>query len=67
MVLSVTLRYGSNVKYPIKSPKADTLDAATKERISKQKVSSYEISQLGTAPPGDLQPGVHRQKEKAHG
>jgi hypothetical protein len=49
MVLSVTLRDGSNVKYLIKSPKADTLDAATKEGISKQKVSSYEISQLGTA------------------
>ena len=49
MVLSVTLRDGSNVKYLIKSPKADTLDPATKEGISKQKVSSYEISQLGTA------------------
>jgi hypothetical protein len=49
MVLSVTLRDGTNVKYLIKSPKADTLDAATKEGISKQKVSSYEISQLGAA------------------
>jgi len=49
MVLSVTLKDGSNVKYLIKSPKADTLDAATKEGISKQKVSSYEISQSGTA------------------
>jgi hypothetical protein len=49
MVLSVTLRDGSNVKYLIKSPKADTLDPATKEGISKQKVSSYEISQLGAA------------------
>jgi hypothetical protein len=49
MVLSVTLKDGSNVKYLIKSPKADTLDAATKEGISKQKISSYEISQSGTA------------------
>jgi hypothetical protein len=49
MVLSVTLRDGSNVKYLIKSPKADTLDAATKEGISKEKVSSYEMSQSGTA------------------
>jgi hypothetical protein len=49
MVLSVTLKDGSNVKYLIKSPKADTLDAATKEGISKQKVSSYEISESGTA------------------
>jgi hypothetical protein len=49
MVLSVTLKDGSNAKYLIKSPKADTLDAATKEAISKEKVSSYEMSQLGTA------------------
>jgi hypothetical protein len=48
-VLSVTLKDGSNVKYLIKSPKADTLDAATKEGISKEKVSSYEMSQSGTA------------------
>ncbi|OGQ72995.1 MAG: hypothetical protein A3G94_02980 [Deltaproteobacteria bacterium RIFCSPLOWO2_12_FULL_60_16] len=49
MVLSVTLKDGSNVKYLIKSPKADTLDAATKEEISKQKVSSWEVSSLKTA------------------
>jgi len=49
MVLSVTLKDGSNVKYLIKSPKADTLDAATKEGISKQKVSSWEVSSLKTA------------------
>jgi hypothetical protein len=48
-VLSVTLKDGSNVKYLIKSPKADALDAATKEGMSKEKVSSYEMSQLGTA------------------
>jgi hypothetical protein len=49
MVLSVTLKDGSNAKYLIKSPKADMSDAATKEGISKEKVSSYEMSQLGTA------------------
>lgn len=49
MVLSVTLKDGSNAKYLIKSPKADTLDAATKEGFSKEKVSSWEMSQLGTA------------------
>jgi len=48
MVLSITLKDGSNVRYLIKSP-AETLDAATKEGISKKKVSSYEISQLDTA------------------
>jgi hypothetical protein len=49
MVLSITLKDGSNVKYLIKSGKGETLDAATKEAISNQKVSSYEISQLGAA------------------
>jgi hypothetical protein len=49
MVLSITLKDGSNVKLLIKSPQADALEAARKEGISKEKVSSYEISQLGTA------------------
>jgi len=49
MVISITLKDGSNAKYLIKLPKADTLDAAKKEGISKEKVSSYEMSQLGTA------------------
>jgi hypothetical protein len=48
MVLSVTLKDGSNVKYLIKSPQAATLDAATKEGISKQKVSSWDMEQSGT-------------------
>jgi hypothetical protein len=48
MVLSVTLKDGSNVKYLIKSPQADTLDAATKELISKGKVSSWDMEQSGT-------------------
>jgi len=49
MVLSITLKDGSNVKYLLKSPQADSLEAARKEGISKEKVSSYEISQLRTA------------------
>lgn len=49
MVLSVTLKDGSNVKYLIKPPQADTLEAARKEGISKEKVSSWEMSQLRTA------------------
>jgi hypothetical protein len=49
MVLSITLKDGSNVKYLIKSPQAEALAAARKEGISNEKVSSYEISQLGTA------------------
>jgi len=49
MVLSLTLKDGSNVKYLIKPPQADTLEAARKEGISKEKVSSWEMSQLRTA------------------
>jgi len=48
MVLSVTLKDGSNVKYLIKSPQADTLDTATKESILKGKVSSWDMEQSGT-------------------
>ena len=49
IVLSVTLKDGSNVKYLIKPPTATALEAAKKDGISKEKVSSYEMSQLGTA------------------
>ena len=49
LVLSITLRDGSNVKYLIRSPSAEALEAARKEGISKEKVSSYEISQIRTA------------------
>jgi hypothetical protein len=48
-VLSLTLKDGSNVKYLIKAPTADALDAAKKEGISKQKVSSWDMAQSGTA------------------
>lgn len=49
MVLSVTLSDGSNVKYLIKLPQADKLEAAAKEGISKEKVSSWELERLHTA------------------
>jgi hypothetical protein len=48
MVLSVTLKDGSNVKYRINTPTGDTLAAATKDGISKQKVSTYDMEQSGT-------------------
>jgi hypothetical protein len=48
IVLSVTLKDGSNVKYRIQSPAADALDAAKKDGISKQKVSNYEMEGSGT-------------------
>jgi hypothetical protein len=49
MVLSVTLSDGNNVKYLIKLPEADKLQAATKEEVKVEKVSSWEIERLGTA------------------
>ncbi len=49
MVLSVTLSDGNNVKYLIKLPEADRLQAATKEEVKLEKVSSWEIERLGTA------------------
>jgi hypothetical protein len=49
LVLSITLRDGSNVKYLIRSPSAEALEAARKEGTSKENVSSYEISQIRTA------------------
>jgi hypothetical protein len=49
MVLSVTLSDGNNVKYLIKLPQADKLEAAAKEGVKIEKVSSWELERLGTA------------------
>ena len=50
LVLSVTLSDGNNVKYLIKLPQADKLQAAAKEEeVKLEKVSSWEIERLGTA------------------
>jgi hypothetical protein len=49
MVLSVTQIDGNNVKYLIKLPQADKLEAAVKEAPAKEKVSSWELERLGTA------------------
>jgi hypothetical protein len=51
MVLSMTLSDGSNVKYLIKLPQADKLEATAnaKEGVTKEKVSSWEMERLGTA------------------
>ena len=49
MVLSLTLKDGSNVKYLIKSAPPDALEPGRKEGVSNGKVSSWEMSQLGTA------------------
>jgi hypothetical protein len=49
MVLSVTLSDGNNVKYLIKLPQADKLQAAVTEAPAIEKVSSWEIERLGTA------------------
>ncbi len=47
MVLSITLKDGTNVRYLLKPPTAAITEALKKEGISNQKVSSYEISGLG--------------------
>ena len=49
MVLSVTQSDGNNVKYLIKLPQADKLQAAAKEDVKIEKVSSWELERLGTA------------------
>jgi hypothetical protein len=49
MVLSVTLSDGKNLKYLIKLPQADKLEAAAKEGVAKERVSSWELEKLGTA------------------
>jgi hypothetical protein len=48
IVLSVTRKDASNVKYRIKSPTAEESAAATKDGVSKQKVSNYDMEQSGT-------------------
>jgi hypothetical protein len=61
MVLSITLKDGSNVKYLLKPPTAAIREAIKKQGISNQKVSSYEISGLGTAfnvGESQLSPGI---------
>ena len=49
VILSMTSRDGTNVKYIIKSEKADTSGVAVKEGLSKEPVPSWEVSRLGTA------------------
>jgi len=49
MVLSLTLSDGSKVKYLIKLPIADRLQAPAKEGVVKEKVSSWELEGMGTA------------------
>jgi hypothetical protein len=49
LVLSLTLRDGSNVKYLVKAPPAGGTPEAAQEGFSKEAVSSWEVSQLGTA------------------
>lgn len=50
MVLSVTLSDGNNVKYLVKLPQADKLEATVKkEPVAVERVSSWELERLGTA------------------
>jgi len=49
VILSVTRRDGTNVKYLIKSEKADTSGDGVKKGLSKEPVPSWEVSRLATA------------------
>jgi hypothetical protein len=49
LVLSLTLRDGSNVKYLIKAPPAGSAPEAAQEGFSKDAVPTWEVSGLGTA------------------
>ena len=49
VILSMTLRNGTNVKYVIKSEKAGPSGVGVKEGLSKEPVPSWEVSRLGTA------------------
>jgi hypothetical protein len=49
LVLSVTLRDGSNVKYLVKAPPAGGTPEAAQEGFSKEAVPTWEVSRLGTA------------------
>jgi len=49
VILSMTRRDGTNVKYLIKSEKAGTSGAGVKEGLSKEPVPSWEVSRLETA------------------
>ena len=49
LVLSVTLSDGNNVKYLIKLPKAEKLEAPAQQEVRIEKVSSWELERLGTA------------------
>jgi len=49
VILSVTRRDGTNVKYGVKSQKAETSGVSVKEGLSKEPVPSWEVSRLETA------------------
>src|SRR5215813_10790272 len=49
MVLSVTQSDGKNLKYLIKLPQADKLEAAAKQGAVKERISTWELEKLGTA------------------
>jgi len=49
LILSMTRRDGTNVKYLIKSEKAGTSGVGVKEGLSKEPVPSWEVSRLETA------------------
>jgi len=49
IVLSLTLSDGNNIKYLIKSQKAEKSGVTTKEGLSKEAVQAWQLTSLGTA------------------
>lgn len=49
IALSLTLSDGNNIKYLIKSQKAEKPDVTTKEGLSKEAVQGWQLPSLGTA------------------
>jgi hypothetical protein len=49
VILSMTRRDGTNVKYLMKSEKPGTSGVGVKDGLSKEPVPSWEVSRLGTA------------------
>ena len=49
MVLTLTLKDGNNIRYLVKSAKAQKSDGATKDGLSKEAIQGWQLPSLGTA------------------
>ena len=49
MVLTLTLKDGNNIRYLVKSAKAEKSDGNTKDGLSKEAIQGWQLPSLGTA------------------